>query len=702
MVTAHVHTRGLAALLLLAAVHVAGAQAPAELDPARWTCSSCPQPAPIGGGLELGAGYVSDPSFRFGDYRGLEDDGAHLILGGDLAFDGGAGRFLDLSLLDLGLGSRSIEVEGGRQGRYELTLRYAEIPHLLYDSTQTPFAGAGTSSLTLPAGWVSAGSTRDMPLAATLADAGIDTIRESYGLGLEWTATRRIDWSVDYRRHEKNGTEMLGAPFVAASSVLPAPVDYRTDEIDAGVRYRGERWFARLGYYGSFFSDADSSIRWDNPYQPFTPSLSEGRTSTPPDNTFQSVSVAGDYRIGSRTRFTGTLSAGRATQDEAFLPATINPDLIVAGPATPGSLDGEVKTFDLDTRVSSSLRSGLRLKAQYNLRRRDNDTPQQLYAQVESDVFVGEARLNLPYGFDHDRFALEGDYRIRRWAALRAGVERRVVERDLQEVERTEEDRAWGRVSITAHPRVDASAEISQQERDGSEYRLLDDHGLPQHPAMRLFNMADRDRSAGQLRIDVRPTDWLSLALEGERGRDDYAASLLGLYDADYDAYMLDLSVALPSRVSLHALGVREEHRTEQRGSERLVVPDWLAIVQDVTDTLGLGIAAARVRNKVDLGLDLAWSRSRGRTALDGAAPAGAFPDLRSRVESARAWLRFPLRAAVDLELGYVHERYRSDNWPIDGVEPDTLSSVLTLGEESHRYDIDLISLSARYRFAQP
>jgi MtrB/PioB family decaheme-associated outer membrane protein len=360
-----------------------------------------------------------------------------------------------------------------------------------------------------------------------------------------------------------------------------------------------------------------------------------------------------------------------------------------------------VDTIDFDTRLTSRLRSGLGLKAEYRLARRDNRTAQQLYSQVETDVFLDDQQMNLPYGFEQEHGQLEGDYRLRHWGNLRAGIERRIVKRDLQEVARTEEDQAWGRVTITPHPGIDATAEISQRNRDGSEYRLLDTGGLPQNPAMRLFNMADRDRAAGLVHVDLRPNDWLSFGVEGELGRDDYPATLLGTYDADYDAYTLDISAAFPNRVSLYVLATREEQRTKQRGSENGDVPDWLAAITDVTRTYAAGITAARLRGKYDIGVDLTYSDADGRTALDTDAPAPGFPDLRTRVTSMRAYLRFPLRAAVNLELGYVHESYRSANWPFDSVFPDTVANVLSLGEESYHYNVDLLSLSAQYRFPE-
>lgn len=60
--------------------------------------------------IEFGAGYVSDDSFRFGKYNGLEEDGAFGVLNLDIngrnAWDSGDARYWSLEATDLGLSSR--------------------------------------------------------------------------------------------------------------------------------------------------------------------------------------------------------------------------------------------------------------------------------------------------------------------------------------------------------------------------------------------------------------------------------------------------------------------------------------------------------------------------------------------------------------------------------------------------------------------
>ena len=72
--------------------------------------------------IEIGAGYVSDSSFKFGKYTGLEEEGVYGVLnfdvGGRSPWDGEVASWWRSTASDLGLDSREIGVEGGVQGRY--------------------------------------------------------------------------------------------------------------------------------------------------------------------------------------------------------------------------------------------------------------------------------------------------------------------------------------------------------------------------------------------------------------------------------------------------------------------------------------------------------------------------------------------------------------------------------------------------------
>ena len=155
-------------LHLLAALGALGAATGASAqDTSQWKCSSCPYPKGTTGSVDAGVGHVSDSSQKFGDYTGLDNKGAFAILEGNVSRRGDDGYYADLWAADLGLDTRRLSGQAGREGIYSLNVGYAEIPRHLTDGARTPFLGSGGSVLTLPPGFPAADTT-SMPLAGTL------------------------------------------------------------------------------------------------------------------------------------------------------------------------------------------------------------------------------------------------------------------------------------------------------------------------------------------------------------------------------------------------------------------------------------------------------------------------------------------------------------------------------------------------------
>src|ERR1039458_4545745 len=136
-----------------AAADEAGGAGQASADTSQWKCESCKFEQGVSGTVDVGAGSVSDSSSKFGDYTGLNKKGGYFIGDGTARYRGEDGTYWNLNASNLGLTSRSLDAEGGQQGKYKLLLKYDELPHFITNSAQTPFAGSGGASLTLPAGF---------------------------------------------------------------------------------------------------------------------------------------------------------------------------------------------------------------------------------------------------------------------------------------------------------------------------------------------------------------------------------------------------------------------------------------------------------------------------------------------------------------------------------------------------------------------
>ena len=102
------------------------------------------------------------------------------------------------------------------------------------------------------------------------------------------------------------------------------------------------------------------------------------------------------------------------------------------------------------------------------------------------------------------------------------------------------------------------------------------------------------------------------------------------------------------------------------------------------------------VEDKLDIGIDYTVSQSSGEISIESSTP---FPTLRTRFDSLKLFANYRLKETVDLQAAFWHENYQSSDWTLNDVAPDIISNVLTLGEEAPSYEVNLISLSVRYRF---
>src|SRR5574340_1295474 len=87
-------------LLLLGALGALSAGA-AEVDTSAWKCESCPfEKDGTSGSVEAGVRGVSDASQRFGNYTGLNEQGASIAAAGNVPYRGAAGSYGSLVAAD--------------------------------------------------------------------------------------------------------------------------------------------------------------------------------------------------------------------------------------------------------------------------------------------------------------------------------------------------------------------------------------------------------------------------------------------------------------------------------------------------------------------------------------------------------------------------------------------------------------------------
>ena len=519
---------------------------------------------PILSKIELGIGYVSDDAYRFGRYNGLQTKGAFLL--GDIKarefYEDG--HFWSIRGTNLGLESRYLRLAGGLQGSHKFFLEYDELANYKNNTVKTPFLGVGSNNLTLPAGF-----DINTNLNANLNSFELKTKRERIGVGASLIPKQRWQFDVDFSHESKKGVDASGAAIAngatqvvgnTTTSLLPEPIKYDTDLVNAKIHYTGDDGQLDLNYHISLFNNNSDSLNWQDP---FNPAVSSGSMSLAPDNEFHQLSLNGGYTLPYRSRLTGMVSMGRMTQNQNFQPYTIN--TAVPTTALPrNSLDGEVRLTTAQLKLTSRPITKLRLNAELRYNERDNKTPVDTYNYIVLDSHGGTAAQNRPYSYKNNRINLDANYRFNAITSLRGGYKYNEMKRSYTNVERekTQENTFFAKWKVKAHSTVDVALIGETSQRDGSEYNSL----TTENPALRKYNLADRDRTKLGAIIDYMATEKLFLSARADYNKDDYKNSTVGLTEATQPVYTVDFSYQPRHNITTYGYYTYENIQSSQAG----------------------------------------------------------------------------------------------------------------------------------------
>jgi MtrB/PioB family decaheme-associated outer membrane protein len=443
--------------------------------------------------VELGVGAVSEGSFKYGEYNGLEKKGAYGIgnvdLRGGAAYDSDSTQRWRIKGTDLGLETRNLSGEYGEQGRFRLNFGYDELLRNNSDTYQTPYLGTGSNNLTLPGNWIApkvpqvsatgvnfrsldpvagtgsvynAAGVLTAPTAAQLTTLGniraadlpafqnvnLATKRTKYDGGFSYSFSPQWDFQASLRHEHKDGYKPMGvvsSQVSEFSATIPDLVNQDTDQANVSLNYKTAKGFMQAAYYGSLYKNNVQSMTWQD-----VNDLTKSATlATAPTNQFHQFSLTGGYNITSSTKLVANGSYARNTQNQAFLdPSTAaNGQLAFGLPTT--SLNGLVVSKGLNLKLTSKATKDLNFTAGYKFDDRDNRTPVNTYLfqdanEAKSGVspFAGLNGLpaglgsntniynNRAYSKKVNQLNLQADYAVAKGQWLQGGY-------DWQKIDRT-------------------------------------------------------------------------------------------------------------------------------------------------------------------------------------------------------------------------------------------------------------------------
>ena len=323
-----------------------------------------------------------------------------------------------------------------------------------------------------------------------------------------------LEFAAHYSYETKKGDKLMGSTFGLnggdpRSVIIPERIDYHTQQIDGALRYGGEHLQLALEYFGSAFDDDENSQTWQNPYTADpawspsagfqgppvgqiaacvgVPECGTGQRSQPPDNWFNQIVASGGYDLPYRTRVTLRTAFGWSTQNEDFLPYTINPILTAVPapdadsprcPETPSTARSSRRSWTSGSPRgrwrSSGSTPATGSSAATTTRRSDlyiyipNDSADQ--GTVDDDT----ARINLPYSLTRHEVTFDAGYALPLRSELALGYEWELTERDYQEVRELQANTLSA--MLTSRPTSYLNTRLNYEHtwRNGSELQRLE------------------------------------------------------------------------------------------------------------------------------------------------------------------------------------------------------------------------------------
>jgi MtrB/PioB family decaheme-associated outer membrane protein len=711
------------------------------------------------GEVEVGVGYNTEDSFKLGEYTGLVREGpfaiANFRIHGWDAYDSDRARYFKASGLNLGLDYRSLSLAYGNQGSYELFLAYDQIPRFQAgfpsDKARTPYNGVGSGQLTLAENWVGAPTTQGMAaLEESLKFVEIKTERQKFGGGLSWHLAKDWELRADFHHERKEGLDTIAGAFGInggnpSAVILPEPIDYQTNTLNASLDYLGTKAQFQLAYALSLFHNDAAVLTFQNPYSeagrgtPWVPVTGFpsgfGQFALPPDNQAHRVTFSGGYNLGLTTRLRANFAYGRMTQNDSFLPFSAIPALnaMVTTPLPRNSLQGRIDNFLVDLGIASRPLPKLDLKANYRFEERDNKTPQDIYVRIAGDaqlqpigVANANARINLPYSFKQHQVLLDIGYRLLPTTKLMLGYDFEQQDRDFQEKDRLQEHTVRTKIQATPFDFVSGWIQYARAFRDGSDYvdnaAFLSSHTpaflatLPpeerfeNHPSLRKFHLAERDRDWVRGVLTFLPHERITFGLDGSYIQDNYKTAVLGLKYSRIASATIDASYSPRPALTMYAFFTYENLRHEQKGHEHNPVrlpsltdlaQRWSVNTADEVLTSGLGLNWNLIEDKLDLRLDYTFSLADTRIepAAGAALSAAPLPKVETGLHRLILGLNYRLRNNLSARLSYLFEILETEDFARDDIALDTMPFVLTLGSISPDYVAHIFGVSFAYNF---
>lgn len=669
-----------------------------SIKTAAWSCKQCQTKTGHIGEVSATLAYNDGEDSRFGNMTGTDKDGLVGAVGADMQYKTPTGYQTELVVDNLGYDASSAKLTTGRPGNYQINLGYRGLATYNHNQLKSPYV-AEQDKMLLPDNWVTGGTTQSMPmLQSSLVNQDLSLQRDRFTLGGYYagkiSSSSQYKASLSYQHEDRSGAKKTSANILTNSVILAQPIDDSNDQVDARVYFSGTGWQAGINSQMSQYKNDHQALQWQSAYTPTFGAAYTGQNAVDPDNKAYRVAAeasggANGHNVLMHTGFS------RMSQDEAFVPATINGP----SPVLPtDSLEGQVDILEMILKYSGRITQDFSVQANYNYQDRDNKTDKLDFPQVITDSFHQGTAQNSLYDKQTKKFELKGKYRFTSSAYAEAGYIR--DENDYTELDRQSVDEygVFAKLSYRYSPSWSAWLKGEALERDGSEYDPVTTTQSPSNPWLRKSYLADRKRHKVTLHTDYQSDMGLSLGASLHSVDDDYHHTSVGLTQVSYLGYDMSAQYAFSNDLILNAFLNQDWRDSDQAGSNSFSTPDWYSTSEEKSTLIGAGIVYQNLfDNHLDIGLDYSYSDGQSDTDVTYGITS-PYGDYYARKHNINAYAKYKFAESMSLRVDWLFEKYQDANWQNQGTTWDSIPNVLSFGDMNHDYNAHYLGLTLSYQ----
>lgn len=637
----------------------------------------------------------------------------------------------DAEIRNAGYRDQEYRAEFDRYGKFKALLDYSQVPLWYGDVERTPYREESPGVFRLNDTIQSAIQNGTATIAAfepELQGLDLRSRRDTTTGRFLFAATPHLDLSVNVTSTKRTGAQPWGATFgFSDATVVPVPLDRRTNDVTAAAEWSNTRGSARVAYDGSWFDNQIETLVWDNPLRVTDQTTSnaystgqgssQGRMSLWPDSSAHTVSGSGTVAMPHHSRLVGYASVGTWLQNETLQPFTIN-TAIPPIPLDRDTAEAKAVITAINVRYTSRPSPTTFVTANYRIYDFDNQTePFQLtnVVRVDGTLAASPSPETEPFGYTRVFGDVDVSSSRFRHVALRAGYGVERDHRTYRYAERTVDQQIRASVDSVSLPWGSVRLQYDYSIRDGSglDEQVLEDIGEQQ--SLRQFDIADRSRHRVSLIVQYLVTPALGLSGTASLGRERRPESAFGLQDNDVHSVTAGADYTLAGGVLAGVSYGYDWYDTLQRSRQANPPPDpsftdprrdWETRMDQHTNTLTASLEIPKIAPATSLRLAYDDVRDHSRYLYElppdsTLPPVQQLPAVQTNFGIFSIDLLHSLSRRLSAGVGYRLDHFYTNDW---GLGPETMNTpliptFLNLQYQWRPYDVHTAYLRLAYAF---